>query len=224
MKNKVDVIRHSMLCSVREEAGLGSPPDPFFTNASECVNSMLKNKVQYKRSELPRFIEKLKELCDEQDREVERAVISRGKYRFRSQYCNMEVPETKWFQMSREQRVKHLKKVSNLSVSDVRDTSEVTFCSDVSGPSTSQAEEVTVHLLLEKLKPISSHLTLPLDTIQGIARKAHEILQSDCGIVPAPGCEASLMVMSKTGKRPHLIVPKKKNGGLACDSDCPQYK
>jgi len=31
------------------------------------------------------------------------------------------------------------------------------------------------------------------------------------------------MVMSKSGKRPHLVTPRK-NGSLACDNDCPQYK
>ena len=30
------------------------------------------------------------------------------------------------------------------------------------------------------------------------------------------------MVLSKTSKRPHLVI-RKKNGGLACDKDCPQY-
>ena len=32
------------------------------------------------------------------------------------------------------------------------------------------------------------------------------------------------MVISCSGKRPHLILPKKKCGGLSCDDDCPQYK
>ena len=31
------------------------------------------------------------------------------------------------------------------------------------------------------------------------------------------------MVISKSGKQPHLVLPKK-NGGMACDDDCPQYK
>ena len=45
------------------------------------MNALLKNKVEYKRSELPEFLEKLKEAINEQDREVERAVINRGKYK-----------------------------------------------------------------------------------------------------------------------------------------------
>ena len=53
---KVPVIRDSMLKTVREECGLGSPPDLFTTNASETANSILKNRVDYKRSELPEFL------------------------------------------------------------------------------------------------------------------------------------------------------------------------
>ena len=49
-KNKVNVIRRSMLKPIREEAGLGNPLDRFYTNASETVNSVLKNVVGYKRS------------------------------------------------------------------------------------------------------------------------------------------------------------------------------
>ena len=54
---KVPVIRDSMLKTVREECGLGSPPDPFTTNASETANSILKNRVDYKQSELPEFLQ-----------------------------------------------------------------------------------------------------------------------------------------------------------------------
>lgn len=36
---------------LREEAGLGSPPQPFTTNASESLNAMMKRKVDYKESE-----------------------------------------------------------------------------------------------------------------------------------------------------------------------------
>ena len=45
------------------------------------MNAVLKSKVDYKKSELPAFLEKLKSVIDEQEREiVERAVINRGKY------------------------------------------------------------------------------------------------------------------------------------------------
>ena len=80
LTHKVPVIRDSMLCCIREECGLGSPPSPFTTNASETANSILKNGVQHKRSDMVTFLGKLRSLILEQDREVERAIIGRGKY------------------------------------------------------------------------------------------------------------------------------------------------
>lgn len=68
MANKVPVIRNTMLRSVREECGLGCQPQIFTTNASESINAVLKNKVNYKRNELPDFIGKLKEVIAEQQR------------------------------------------------------------------------------------------------------------------------------------------------------------
>jgi len=56
-------------------------PDPFTTNSSENINAALKRKVSYKKSELPDFIDRIKEVTDEQQREVERAIIGKGKYK-----------------------------------------------------------------------------------------------------------------------------------------------
>lgn len=52
--NKEAVVRNTMPCPVREEAGMGLPPEPFFTNSSECIN-VLKVEVDYKRTELTVF-------------------------------------------------------------------------------------------------------------------------------------------------------------------------
>ena len=77
---KCDMMVSSLLRPVREQAGLGCPPEQFTTNASEGVNALLKNKVDCKRNELPDFLKKLKEVIDWQDEEVSRAVIGKGKY------------------------------------------------------------------------------------------------------------------------------------------------
>ena len=102
-RNKAETIRSSMLRPVREDAGLGSPPQAFYTNASESVNNVIKRKVDYKRNDLPHFIQKLKELAQEQDREVERAIIRRGKYCFSRKYEHLQIEESKWCsRMSRQ--------------------------------------------------------------------------------------------------------------------------
>lgn len=110
-----------MLKSVREECGLGFPPAAFTTNASESLNAMLKHKVDYKKNELPLFIEKVKELVNEQRREVECSVIGRGKYRISEQYQFLAVPESQWFLMTPTQRKEHLSKFHTAAVKDPKD-------------------------------------------------------------------------------------------------------
>ena len=123
--NKVCVIHDTMLKPIQEECGLGCPPDQFTTNANESLNAMIKSKMHYQRSELPKFIDKVKELVKNQQREIEKAVIRRGKYRLKEQYRFLEIPESKWFVMSEDQRKKHLSKLQSVSI-----TSQVGLDSD----------------------------------------------------------------------------------------------
>lgn len=121
--------------------------------------------------------------------------------------------------MTREQRTQHIRKVNNIAVSEVLKNDDV-----VSNPSrSSDNSSCNRTSLLKELTPLSCRLGLPIAAIEAIACKASEILGVEGGIVVAPGQATARMVLSKTSKRPHLVV-RKKNGGLACDDDCPQYK
>ena len=91
---------------------MGCPPGPFTTNASESINAMLKRKVDYKRSELLTFVDKVKE----QQKEAEWAVIGRGNYKLKYQYHSLEVPESKWFVMTAQQRNTHLSKLQSAAL------------------------------------------------------------------------------------------------------------
>ena len=88
--NKVQIIKSTMLRPIQEQAGLGCPPQKFTTNASETVNSVLKRHVNYKSNQMMEFVNKIKEVVDEQEMEE---VIGRGKYRFKQQYAHLVVPE-----------------------------------------------------------------------------------------------------------------------------------
>ena len=114
-----------MLRSMRAECGLGNPPSIFTTNASQSMNALLKHKVDYKKHQLPSFIDKVKELVDEQKHEVERAIINCGKWQLRSQYRYLEVQESIWFRMNAQQRQKHISKVHSAVLSDVQSNESV---------------------------------------------------------------------------------------------------
>lgn len=82
---KKNLLKNKMLKKSRIKAGLSNPPTYFSTNSSESINAMLKKKVDYKKSELPQFLEKLRSAMEEQ-KELERAIINRGKYQLCDEY------------------------------------------------------------------------------------------------------------------------------------------
>ena len=206
-RNKATTITQTMLKPVREEAGLGSPPEPFTTNASEAVNALIKSHVSYKQSQLIELTDKLKEVVDEQEKEVERAVIGRGKYRFKEEYQYLQVAEDKWFKMTPDQRQTHLKKVSAMHVKKSQ---------SVTGSPTSLSVDV---------QSVSELVKIPLPCIEGIWRKAITLLNSPDAVSLAPGHpDEARMVKSSTGQRPHLVLPCIKGHSFKCDSDCLNYK
>ena len=211
----------SAICSIREKAGLGNPPELFTTNASESLNSVLKSKVNYEKSELNKFIGKMKCLVDDQQREVERAVCRRGKYRFRSQYQFLEVDEQKWFNMTPESRLKHMAKVHCLALKP--DDDAVVLSKDFVGES-SNLPENDVSSLSVQLDTFAGCVKTPNAVLECIWMKSTEIITSQHKIAPAPGCSPlARMVESKSRKRPHLVTAGK-GGNFFCDSDCANYK
>lgn len=61
LQYKLEVIESSMLAPIRQAAGLGNPPEPFYTNEIESINRVIKRKVDYKTSEWPGFCKMAKE-------------------------------------------------------------------------------------------------------------------------------------------------------------------
>jgi hypothetical protein len=205
---KVEMITSGMLQPMREDTGLGCPPASFTTNACESLNAMLKRKVNYKKNELPAFVDHLKSLIDEQERELERAVIGRGKYRFRREFQHFQVEEV-WFRMSRDQREKHLKKVAHAQIK----------CLESDSADLHKSKELSIDP-----QKFQSGLNIPLPSVQAIWNKAAELISQPNLIVAAPGHGTeSKIVLSRTGKRPHLVTCGK-NGRYSCDGDCPNWK
>ena len=236
--NKSHVIRDSMLKPIREECGLGCPPEAFTTNASESLNAMLKRKLDYKRSELPAFIDKVKELVNEQQKELERAVIGRGKYRLKQQYQYLQVTESKWFLMNQDQRKNHLSKLQSVVLKSTFEATEVVndLCPKPqnSAASTSPVlscplEDGTVQIstsseLSTDVSTAATLVNIPITCLEGIWIKAKKLMETNGAIVPAPGQPPEArMVLSYSGKPPHLVTPKK-SGDFSCDSSCPNWK
>ena len=105
VKNCRNTVAKNMLRPVRENIGLGCPPEPYFTNAVESKNNVLKQQFQYKASELPVFVHHMQDLLLEQKKEIERAVTTGGEYHVALQYSDPVVASQKWFKMTEQQRL-----------------------------------------------------------------------------------------------------------------------
>ena len=109
------VVKNNMSRYVREAAGLGSPPETF-TNSVESVNSLLKQKVNYKESEWSAFNNHLKELVESQRQEVIRALSGRGKYCLCPEYHHLSVDINEWTRMRPQHRKDVVKAFDNASL------------------------------------------------------------------------------------------------------------
>jgi hypothetical protein len=105
-----------MLPNVREKAGLVSPPTPYYTNEVESKNKLLEEEVQYKSSQLPEFVDKMRSLMEGQRQEIERAIIGSGEYKLRNEYRNRAVESSKWFKMTTEQRQRKIDRFRKAAV------------------------------------------------------------------------------------------------------------
>ena len=227
VKEKASIFKASVIRPVREAAGLGSPPIQFTTNVSETVNFILKSKVDYKKNELPQFVEKMRSLVCEQQDELQRAVYGRGKWKFRSAFRYLELSEAEWFSMLPVERKQYIStRVQNTFLEDGQATGDVIDVEPATVvPSTSAdfTSEIRSGLSID-VKSFCHGIDIPFQSLQGIWSKAEELLSSSDNLTPAPGHGAAArMVRSTTGTRPHLVKPGK-GGRFLCDSECLHYK
>ena len=52
LKNKADAMRKKMLAPVRQQAGLGKLPKPYYSNRVECANSLLSSETDHAESKV----------------------------------------------------------------------------------------------------------------------------------------------------------------------------
>ena len=214
VKEKAGDIKSSMLLSLREAAGLGSPPSPFYTNANEALNSMLHEKVKYKKSQWHEFNESMKELVTESYRLVELAVIDMGDFKFRPQYQDLVVTQRRWFQMTPQQRNHHLSKVSSASLKQNECTNVA-----ISLPSLpTTPDNVSLSLSLDDVDIPS----VPRKLLEGMWHKAENLLCTQGQVIEGPTSSSNTrcyVVVSNSSDCPH-IIKQGKSGQFSCESSC----
>ena len=152
-------------------------------------------------------------LINSQIKEIEKAVIGMGEYRFKPSYRCLELSSSKWFTMSSHQREKHLKKVFQKSCVPI----ESSLLCNEDMPSSSGIKDLSI-------SPENSGITnLSAEQLERIWEKAKKLLNTKGSICSAPGMCDTMCVASETNNRPHF-VSKTKKGGISCDDNCLAWK
>ena len=104
LKNKADAMRKKILAPVRQQAGLGKPPKPYYTNRVECANSLLSSETDHAESTVDAFVAKMRVLIERQARNARWAIINKGPYRLHPSLWHLQLSEEAWIVMSKEDK------------------------------------------------------------------------------------------------------------------------
>lgn len=218
--HEVELFCSSMIASVRCLAGLGNPPKYYTTNSNESLNNLLKSKVDFKRSEWPKFNEILFAAVSEQQEEFAKAVFSQGEYEFRNEYKYLQVTHLDWIQMSREQRESKIEKARKAKLSCAQSEST---------PTISPLIQTNRHLSVNVEDARISHVSR--QKVHSMWEKAEQLLNG-CGLVlPAAGAtKTSRQVASLTAFKsgtcdtPYNVTSHQRKVGTEIKCDCPVYR
>ena len=94
---------------------------------------------------------------------------------------------------------------------------------DSNGGQSLLTSTLSLRQLSVDMSSVAAEVTIPPPCLQGIWKKAEELLNSPGSITAAPGnSEEARMELSRSGQRPHLVVPCK-GGKYKCDPDCANF-
>ena len=111
-------MKNSLPEEARRNAGL---EEKITTNPSESVNHVLKEAADYEEMALPEFIALSKAIGESQRQEQLRAVIRKGKYRYKEEFAFLEISESKWMhEMNQDQQQRHLQLVMHTNLDAAR--------------------------------------------------------------------------------------------------------
>ena len=156
---------------------------------------------------------------EEQENEIEKAVIAVGEYRFDDEYAHLQVPLSKWSSMSQAQRKRHLVRIKTLTLQEAKGFGKKVNQLNSTVPTNSHGEAFTIcgeHYCVDGCQ-------LSADILHNMFRKAERLVLAPNSICPSPGSATAKLVESKSEQKPYFVT-KKANNRYCCDTDCPMWK
>ncbi len=229
-----------MIASVRKNAGLGDPPDAFYTNDVESENCIIKREVEFKKSDIPSFVQKMHNLEQKQAKDAESALFEHGPYSLAPAYKSLRIEQHKWFKLNAKQRESFIHKFWNTQVNDgnpiqpeVLDVEQIfngmTEDALHSSPATQDDPDTSAVFTPTSTSVLSVATSdcqisgIPAMQMQGMLEKAERLLCDPGSIIPAPSnTPNSFCVRSESNKKSHFVYQLQSSGKTICE-DCPQW-
>ena len=230
-----------MIASVRRNAGLGDPPEAFYTNDVESENCIIKREVEFKKSNIPSFVQKMHNLEQKQAKDAESALFEHGPYSLGPAYKSLRIEQHKWFKLNAKQRESFIKKFWHTQVNDgnqfQREVSDVeqifdgtTGDAQHSSPATRVDPDPSVVFIPKSISTLSMMTSdcqipgVPAMQIHEILQKAERLLCDPGSIIPAPSnTPNSFCVRGESNKKSHFVYQLESSGKTVHFRLAPQY-
>ena len=168
------------------------------------MNKVAKSYADHQKVNWVQLTDNMFDLINIQLKEIEKAIIGMGEYRFKPAYGNLEVASNKWFLMSSQQREKHMKKVFDKPCILI----EASLPSSMD-PAPGCSEALSIREL--SISPERSGISnISPEQLERTWKKANKLLNLPGSICKAPGICDAMCVASETGSRPHIVSKTKK--------------
>ena len=206
----------SAIQSVRQRAGLGCPPERFTTNRSEQTNRVIQEFVRNENNGKKSidefsFCTSLAKLINNQNQEIELAIIGKGEFKFREEFRFLEVPPERWVKMREDQRRNALEQAHSVPVDHCsRSSREIltSFVRSGTSPVVNDRIDAGVDWIAR-------------DLLSSMVTKAQSLVDED-GQVIAQASGTYIVASQSNVRMPH-VVNVFPNGMTKCDSNCPAY-
>ena len=181
LTDRSKMMKESMTADVCAKAGLGNPPEKFYTNDSETNNERIKHKMEHREAGVCAFVAGMKQLAYSQGTEYARALCGMStEFKVRDVFSSFVVPASKWYDMREDQRRSYVSRIHKLAISEMYAASPQNCV---------VSSRMDVQLPGISIVPENSGLTniVPLPVLQAIWKKATLLLNTfENSAAPAP--------------------------------------
>ena len=210
-------MKDSMLMDVRRRNGI---LHKYTTNDNECMNSKFKKHVNYKASDLPKFIQEVEEFVRSDQTVIESAFAGTGDYQFVEDFKGFNMG-SKWWSLSSVKRIAHFNQFmeackcnpsSEVVVNQTERQSTSTEFSECAPRESSDAE----------LSSTMPDVNIASDVLKGILVKAEKLVQDDLVSKIRGKNNKQVAIASQTDLYPRIVIreDRKRRGENVVELKC----